>query len=42
VIARNRGSIDIPCNIKQIRPLDVKAVKQAEKTARDQAAAAES
>ena len=42
VIARNRGSIDIPCNIKEIRPLDVKAVKQAEKTARDEAAAAES
>jgi hypothetical protein len=42
VIARNRGSIDIPCNIKQIRPLDVKAVKQAEKTARNEAAAAES
>ena len=36
VIARNRGSIDIPCNIKEIRPLDVKAVKQAEKVARDQ------
>jgi hypothetical protein len=40
VIARNRGSIDIPCNIKEIRPLDMKAVKQAEKTARDEAAAA--
>ncbi len=39
VIARNRGSIDIPCNIKEIRPLDVKAVKQAEKTARENAAA---
>ncbi len=36
VIARNRGSIDIPCNIKEIRPLDVKAIKQAEKLARDQ------
>jgi hypothetical protein len=36
VMVRNRGSIDMPCNIKQIRPLDVKAIKQAEKVARDQ------
>ncbi len=36
VIARNRSSIDMPCNIKEIRPLDVKAVRQAEKVARDQ------
>ncbi|MEP6634015.1 MAG: DUF6491 family protein [Luteimonas sp.] len=39
VIAHNRGSIEIPCTIQEIRPLDVKAIKQAEKTARDQASA---
>ncbi len=36
VIARNRGSIEIPCTIRQIRPLDVTAIREAEKTARDQ------
>ncbi len=36
VIARSRSSIEMPCNIKQIRALDVKAIKQAEKVARDQ------
>jgi hypothetical protein len=36
VIARNRGSIEIPCTIRQIRPLDVSAIRAAEKTARDQ------
>lgn len=39
VIARNRGTMEIPCNIKEIRPLDAKAIKQAEKTAREEAAA---
>ena len=38
VIARNRSSHELPCNIRQIRPLDVKALREAEKTARDQAA----
>jgi hypothetical protein len=38
VIARSPGSIEIPCMISEIRPLDVKAIKQAEKTARDQSA----
>lgn len=39
VMARSRGSIEIPCTIRQIRPLDVKAIRQAEKLARDQVAA---
>ncbi|HVI57515.1 MAG TPA: DUF6491 family protein [Luteimonas sp.] len=38
VIARSHGSIEMPCMISEIRPLDVKAIKQAEKTARDQSA----
>ncbi|WP_242108532.1 DUF6491 family protein [Luteimonas aquatica] len=38
VIARDRGSIELPCRIDEIRPLDVKAIRQAEKSARDQAA----
>lgn len=38
VIARGSGSMDIPCRIDEIRPLDVKAIKQAEKSARDQVA----
>ena len=38
VIARNRGSMEIPCQISEIRPLDVKAIRGAEKTARDQMA----
>jgi len=42
VIAHNRGSIEIPCTIEQIRPLDVKAIKQAEKVAREQSATAQS
>lgn len=36
VIALNRSSIQIPCRIDEIRPLDVTAIEQAEKTARDQ------
>lgn len=39
VVARGANSMDIPCQISEIRPLDVKAIKQAEKTARDQPAA---
>ncbi|MGO3126665.1 MAG: DUF6491 family protein [Luteimonas sp.] len=31
VLVRNRGSINIPCHIQQIRPLDIKAVRAAEK-----------
>ena len=38
VIPRGSGSMVIPCQISEIRPLDVKAIKQAEKTARDQPA----
>jgi hypothetical protein len=37
VLARGSGSIDIPCTIRQIRPLDVSAIRQAEKVARGQA-----
>ncbi|HST43967.1 MAG TPA: DUF6491 family protein [Luteimonas sp.] len=40
VMARSTGSIDIPCRIKQIRPLDVKTIRQAEKTLRAQSEAA--
>ena len=31
VLVRNRSSISIPCHIQQIRPLDVKAIRAAEK-----------
>jgi len=31
VLVRNRGSISIPCHIRQIRPLDIKAIRAAEK-----------
>lgn len=37
VLVRDRGSIQLPCQIRQIRPLDVKAIRSAEKTAREQA-----
>ena len=40
VMARSAGSIDMPCRIKQIRPLDVKTIRQAEKTLRAQSEAA--
>lgn len=37
VIAQGGGvSMRMPCRIETIRPLDVKAIKRAEKTARDQ------
>src|SRR3546814_2622115 len=39
VIAQGGGAtMRFPCRIETIRPLDVKAIKQAEKTARDQPA----
>ncbi|MDR6991466.1 DUF6491 family protein [Luteimonas sp. 3794] len=31
VLVRSRSSINIPCHIQQIRPLDIKAVRAAEK-----------
>ncbi|KPN21327.1 hypothetical protein AO715_07965 [Xanthomonas sp. Mitacek01] len=31
VLVRSTGSINMPCHIRQIRPLDVKAVRAAEK-----------
>jgi hypothetical protein len=42
VIAHNRSSVDIPCTIEKIYPLDVKAIRAAEKSARDQPPVAES
>lgn len=36
VLVRDHSAINIPCQIKQIRPLDVKAIRSAEKTAREQ------
>ena len=36
VLVRNGGVPDFPCTIETIRPLDTKALKQAERTARDQ------
>lgn len=31
VLVRSRGAINIPCHIQQIRPLDVEAIRAAEK-----------
>lgn len=31
VLVRNRSSINIPCHIRQIRPLDVKGIRAAER-----------
>ena len=39
VIVYSRSSVNIPCHIARIRPLDVKAIKQAERTARANAQA---
>ncbi|GAA3928847.1 DUF6491 family protein [Luteimonas lutimaris] len=36
IIVHGAGTPRVPCRIETIRPLDVKAIKQAEKTARDQ------
>ena len=36
VLVRDRDAMNLPCQIKQIRPLDVKAIRSAEKTAREQ------
>jgi hypothetical protein len=38
VIPLSRGSGRFPCRIREIRPVDVKALKRAEKLARDQSA----
>ncbi|WP_407352023.1 DUF6491 family protein [Luteimonas sp. R10] len=35
VMALNRSSIQIPCHIREIRPLDVNAVREAERRVRD-------
>lgn len=39
VLVRNGGISDFPCRIDTIRPLDVKAIKQAERDLRAQASA---
>lgn len=39
VMALGTGSIQVPCHIATIRPLDVKAVREAERQVRDGAAA---
>jgi len=36
VVVHGAGTPRVPCRIDTIRPLDVKAIKQAEKTAREQ------
>ncbi|MEZ0472180.1 DUF6491 family protein [Luteimonas salinilitoris] len=35
VMALNRSSIQIPCHIREIRPLDVNAIREAERQLRD-------
>jgi hypothetical protein len=35
VLVRNTGGINLPCTIQAIRPLDVKAIKQAERGEHD-------
>ncbi|HVR82621.1 MAG TPA: DUF6491 family protein [Luteimonas sp.] len=37
VLVRNGGVADFPCRIETIRPIDVKAIRQAERLARTQA-----
>ena len=41
VVVLNRGSISIPCHIREIRPLDVKAIRQAEREMRANAQVSE-
>ena len=41
VIVHSRGAVTVPCHITQIRPLDVKAIKQAERTNREAAETAQ-
>jgi hypothetical protein len=38
VVAHGHGAKAFPCTIRQIRPLDVGAIREAERTARDQPA----
>lgn len=35
VLVHDRSQVDIPCRIAKIRPLDVKAIEQAERSARE-------
>lgn len=39
VLVRNTGTINIPCTIATIRALDVKAIRQAERVAREKSQA---
>ena len=39
VIVYSRSAVNVPCHIARIRPLDIKAIKQAERTARSAAQA---
>lgn len=41
VVVLNRGSINIPCHIREIRPLDVTAIKDAEREIRANAQVSE-
>ena len=41
VVALNRNTISIPCHIREIRPLDVKAIRQAEREMRANAQVSE-
>ena len=41
VVALNRGSLTIPCHIREIRPLDVAAIKDAEREMRADARVSE-
>lgn len=41
VTVLNRGTMSIPCHIREIRPLDVKAIKQAERKMRANAQVSE-
>ena len=39
VIVYSRSAVNVPCHIARIRPLDIKAIKQAERSARTAAQA---
>jgi len=41
VVALNHGTMTIPCHIREIRPLDVKAIRQAEREMRTNAQVSE-
>ncbi len=41
VVVLNRGTMSIPCHIREIRPLDIKAIRQAEREMRANAQVSE-